>query len=76
MTAGTQATARPGSVGLPARHNMPEGSGEALVAEQLAEFKRPRRWEFVDELPRSTMGKVLKRVLRDHFAHGLAEVSS
>ncbi len=30
----------------------------------LASYKRPRRYEFVDELPRNAYGKVLKRELR------------
>ena len=33
----------------------------------LASFKRPRSVVFVDELPRNTMGKVLKRVLREQY---------
>jgi len=33
----------------------------------LASFKRPRAVIFVDELPRNTMGKVLKRVLREQY---------
>jgi fatty-acyl-CoA synthase len=47
--------------------------GRTLTAEQviehcrgeLADYKRPRRVVFVDELPRNPTGKVLKRVLRD-----------
>ncbi len=35
--------------------------------EKLASYKRPRQVEFVDELPRNTMGKVLKRVLREKY---------
>jgi len=31
----------------------------------LASYKRPRVVEFIDELPRNPMGKVLKRVLRE-----------
>jgi len=31
----------------------------------LASYKRPRMVEFIDELPRNPMGKVLKRVLRE-----------
>ena len=46
---------------------------ETFCAERLADFKRPRRWRFVDELPRNTMGKILKRELRDQLA---AEVAS
>jgi long-chain acyl-CoA synthetase len=33
----------------------------------LASFKRPRAVVFTDELPRNTMGKVLKRVLREQY---------
>ena len=33
--------------------------------ENLASYKRPRAVEFIDELPRNQMGKVLKRVLRE-----------
>ena len=36
--------------------------------QKLASYKRPRRVEFVDELPRNPMGKVLKRVLREKYA--------
>ena len=35
---------------------------------RIARFKQPRRIEIVDELPRNTMGKVQKNVLRDRFA--------
>lgn len=34
----------------------------------LAPFKVPKRIFFVDDLPRTTAGKLLKRVLRDRFA--------
>ena len=34
----------------------------------LADYKRPRRYEFVDALPRNTYGKVLKRELRDRIS--------
>ncbi|RYJ04828.1 MAG: acyl-CoA synthetase, partial [Actinomycetales bacterium] len=37
------------------------------VKEQLASVKRPRLVEFVDELPRTPTGKLLKRVLRDEL---------
>ena len=35
----------------------------------LAGFKRPKRIVVVDALPRNTMGKVQKNVLRDEYAH-------
>ncbi len=49
--------------------------GESLAAEDLAEFvsrrvgrtQRPQVYEIVDALPRSAIGKVLKRELRDGF---------
>jgi len=34
---------------------------------ELASYKRPRTIEIVDELPRNTMGKLLKRELREPF---------
>ena len=37
------------------------------VSERLARFKCPRRFEVLDELPRNTMGKVQKNVLRARF---------
>jgi malonyl-CoA/methylmalonyl-CoA synthetase len=40
-----------------------EGELAAFASEQLAPFKRPRRWRFVDELPRNALGKVLKHEL-------------
>ncbi len=37
----------------------------AYLSEKLADYKVPRRFSFVSALPRSTMGKVLKRALRE-----------
>jgi Acyl-CoA synthetases (AMP-forming)/AMP-acid ligases II len=37
---------------------------EAVCREKLAGFKVPRRWEQLDALPRNTMGKVQKNLLR------------
>jgi 2-furoate---CoA ligase len=36
-----------------------------LASGTLARFKRPREYRFVDELPKSPSGKILRRVLRD-----------
>ncbi|WP_315836648.1 malonyl-CoA synthase [Bradyrhizobium prioriisuperbiae] len=36
---------------------------------RLAKFKMPKRVIFVDDLPRNTMGKVQKNVLRDTYAN-------
>ncbi|MFT4959049.1 MAG: malonyl-CoA/methylmalonyl-CoA synthetase [Paracoccaceae bacterium] len=40
----------------------------AAVGESLARFKHPRKMVILDELPRNTMGKVQKNLLRDQFA--------
>jgi 2-furoate---CoA ligase len=36
-----------------------------LASENLARFKRPREYRFVRELPKSSSGKILRRMLRD-----------
>jgi long-chain acyl-CoA synthetase len=38
--------------------------------ERMAAYKYPRLVEFVDELPKTASGKVLRRVLRDHSPEG------
>lgn len=38
------------------------------LADRLAKFKQPKRVVFVDGLPRNTMGKVQKNLLRERFA--------
>ena len=43
---------------------------EGFATERLAGYKRPRSWEFRDELPRTESGKLLKRVLRDEHWKG------
>jgi len=40
----------------------------AALEGRLAKFKLPKRVVFVDELPRNTMGKVQKNVLREQFS--------
>jgi long-chain acyl-CoA synthetase len=37
----------------------------SFVRERLADYKVPKDWELVDELPRDSAGKVRKRLLRD-----------
>lgn len=43
---------------------------DAHCLAQLARFKRPRRYYFVDDLPKNNYGKVLKRELRERVAKG------
>ena len=38
------------------------------AAQSLARFKRPRRYYFIDSLPRNAMGKVQKQMLREQYA--------
>jgi acyl-CoA synthetase (AMP-forming)/AMP-acid ligase II len=40
---------------------------EALCREHLAGPKRPRSWEFTEELPRSEAGKLLRRLLKERY---------
>ncbi len=40
-----------------------------LVSDQLARFKQPKKVFHVDALPRNSMGKVQKNVLREQYAH-------
>ena len=41
---------------------------DAHLLERIARFKRPKRYEFIDELPKNSYGKVLKRELRVRLA--------
>ncbi len=41
---------------------------DAHLLERIARFKRPKRYVFVDELPKNSYGKVLKRDLRARLA--------
>ncbi len=47
----------------------PPSEAEVLAAleDRLARFKLPKRVLFIDDLPRNTMGKVQKNLLRDQF---------
>lgn len=40
---------------------------DAHLLERIARFKRPKRYEFIDELPKNSYGKVLKRELRNQL---------
>jgi malonyl-CoA/methylmalonyl-CoA synthetase len=44
------------------------------AAASLARFKQPRKLILIDALPRNTMGKVQKNILRDEFAGEFAPV--
>lgn len=56
-------TPRPG-------HEVDEAALIAHARQHLAPFKLPKKVVFVDNLPRNTAGKLLKRELRRQFGHG------
>jgi malonyl-CoA/methylmalonyl-CoA synthetase len=47
--------------------NIDEAAVRGALEQRLAKFKLPKRVLFVDELPRNTMGKVQKSVLRERY---------
>ncbi|MEM8839535.1 MAG: malonyl-CoA synthase [Pseudomonadota bacterium] len=60
-----------GVVGVVVPEKGAEVSEDALLTdmrERVARFKQPKRYMIVDELPRNTMGKVQKNVLRETYA--------
>jgi len=50
--------------------SLSEAEVRAHCAERLVDYSVPARVFFVDELPRNTMSKVLKRELKGHLARG------
>ncbi len=44
---------------------------DEFLAGRLARYKQPKRYEFLDLMPRNGAGKVLKRELRERAAHSL-----
>jgi long-chain acyl-CoA synthetase len=42
------------------------GSLESYCSKRLAKYKVPKHIEFLDELPKNTTGKILRRNLKDH----------
>ena len=49
--------------------NLTDDEIAKVIEPQLARFKHPRRYIVMDELPRNTMGKVQKNLLREEFSH-------
>ncbi|MDT5004975.1 MAG: fatty-acyl-CoA synthase, partial [Mycobacterium sp.] len=41
---------------------------DAHLLDRIARFKRPKRYEYIDELPKNSYGKVLKRSLRERLS--------
>jgi len=59
-----------GFVVLKPGHDVTEADIQAFVAGQVASYKQVRRLTFVDAVPKSASGKILRRVLRDQAAAG------
>lgn len=51
---------------------LPDDLALSAALEDLAKFKRPRRFFWIDALPRNTMGKVQKQALRERFRNAFA----
>jgi acyl-CoA synthetase (AMP-forming)/AMP-acid ligase II len=45
-----------------------ESDLDAHLLDRIARFKRPKRYVYIDELPKNSYGKVLKRELRERLA--------
>ena len=46
-----------------------------FLAERIAKWQLPERWTFIDEVPKTSVGKFDKKVLRAEYADGALEVS-
>jgi long-chain acyl-CoA synthetase len=46
---------------------------DAYCLEHIARFKRPKRYVFIDSLPKNNYGKVLKRQLREMLERGVSD---
>lgn len=53
-------------------HDLAEKNILAAIREKIAKFKQPKRIIILDELPRNTMGKVQKNILRDTYTNLLS----
>ncbi len=49
---------------------------EALCRENLARYKQPVEWHFIDQLPRNAMGKIVKPLLKERLESGSSAPSS
>jgi fatty-acyl-CoA synthase len=48
----------------------------AFLGEQVAKWQVPERWSFIDEVPKTSVGKFDKKVLRSRHEKGELEVES
>ena len=50
-------------------HSVSEEEVLQFCRERMASYKAPKFVEVIDELPKNASGKILKRELRERFAH-------
>ncbi len=48
----------------------------AFLADRIARWQLPERWTFISEVPKTTVGKFDKKVLRARYAEGALDVSN
>jgi fatty-acyl-CoA synthase len=48
----------------------------AFLAERLPRWQLPERWAFIDEVPKTSVGKFKKTTLRDRYAAGELDVTT
>ena len=65
-----KAVVQPVDAGRPRRG--PDGRLRAWCEDRFAGYKRPRSYDFVEQLPRLDNGKLYKRPLRDRYWEGRA----
>ncbi len=53
---------------VPESRDLTTSSAQAALAGKLARFKQPSHFYFVEELPRTAMGKVQKNLLRERYS--------
>jgi fatty-acyl-CoA synthase len=46
------------------------------LAQHFAKWQLPERWAFIDEMPKTSVGKFDKKVLRKSYAEGALEVQT
>jgi fatty-acyl-CoA synthase len=46
------------------------------LAGRVAHWQLPERWAFIDEVPKTSVGKFDKKVLRSQYADGLLTVET
>ena len=50
---------------VPKRKDLTIEELKAFSSENFTGYKKPKHYEFRDDLPKSNVGKVLRRILRD-----------